>query len=263
MSSRTRGVAVAVNAWTDQLVPALSGVVTPVRGQILSYAPAPLVFRAGMGAGVTPTGEYGFYGIRNVIQHPDGSIWAFGEHSMYLDIPGDEKIPRGDDKPSWRYNRWFAWDKDGVEQKINLPMGDMENAVRLENGELVATGHHERAGTDHAEVAALRARLTPVPEDTSPTPAQTPPRPRKGDVKSLSNVLNRKCARDLGTLSYAVKLHWDTDPDGRVIPGTVASPDRERDFITCALRELRANRWTWKPDTAYRETLKLGEARDP
>jgi diaminohydroxyphosphoribosylaminopyrimidine deaminase/5-amino-6-(5-phosphoribosylamino)uracil reductase len=29
-------------------------------------------------------------------------------------------------------------------------------AVVVKNGELVATGHHERAGTDHAEVAALR-----------------------------------------------------------------------------------------------------------
>jgi glycine/D-amino acid oxidase-like deaminating enzyme len=64
---RAAAAVIAVNAWTDQLVPALSGVVTPVRGQILSYAPAPLVFRAGMGAGVTPTGEYWH-------QTPDGSI---------------------------------------------------------------------------------------------------------------------------------------------------------------------------------------------
>ena len=102
----------------------------------------------------------------------------------------------------------------------------------------------------------------PVPEDLSPEPAPAP-KPRKGDLTALRNFLTRKCAGDLGTLSYDVKLHWDTDHDGRVVPGTVASPDRERDFIACALRELRANRWTWKPDTAYRETLKLGEARDP
>ncbi|MDF2693053.1 MAG: Diaminohydroxyphosphoribosylaminopyrimidine deaminase, partial [Labilithrix sp.] len=30
-------------------------------------------------------------------------------------------------------------------------------AVLVKNGELVATGHHERAGTEHAEVAAIRA----------------------------------------------------------------------------------------------------------
>ncbi|MFO0739317.1 MAG: hypothetical protein U0270_25700 [Labilithrix sp.] len=88
----------------------------------------------------TPSGTYGFYGIQNVIQQPDGSIWAFGHHSMYLDIPGDEKIPQGDDLPDWRYNRWFAWDKDGHALAINLPKGDMETAVRLDNGELVAGG---------------------------------------------------------------------------------------------------------------------------
>ncbi|HEX5504608.1 MAG TPA: FAD-binding oxidoreductase, partial [Thermomicrobiales bacterium] len=51
-------VIVAVNAWTDTLVPALGGVITPVRGQMLAYAPLPPVFTTGLGASVTPTGEY-------------------------------------------------------------------------------------------------------------------------------------------------------------------------------------------------------------
>lgn len=51
-------VVVGINAWTDELIPALSGLVVPVRGQILSYAPLPEVFTTGAGAAITPTGEY-------------------------------------------------------------------------------------------------------------------------------------------------------------------------------------------------------------
>jgi glycine/D-amino acid oxidase-like deaminating enzyme len=60
-------VVVALNAWTDSLVPSLAGTVVPVRGQILAYAPSAHVFETGMGASVTPTGEYWQ-------QAPDGSI---------------------------------------------------------------------------------------------------------------------------------------------------------------------------------------------
>ncbi|MEX2315099.1 MAG: FAD-binding oxidoreductase [Thermomicrobiales bacterium] len=51
-------VVVGVNAWTDELIPALAGLIVPVRGQILAYAPQPPVFMTGIGASVTPTGEY-------------------------------------------------------------------------------------------------------------------------------------------------------------------------------------------------------------
>ena len=51
-------VVVAVNAWSDELVPSLGGVVTPVRGQVLSYAPISPVFTTGVGVSATPTGEY-------------------------------------------------------------------------------------------------------------------------------------------------------------------------------------------------------------
>ena len=54
----TRAVIVATNAWTRQLVPAMQSVITPVRGQILAYTPIDRVFTQGIGAGVTPTGEY-------------------------------------------------------------------------------------------------------------------------------------------------------------------------------------------------------------
>jgi gamma-glutamylputrescine oxidase len=53
-----RAVIVTGNAWSDELFPQLRGVITPVRGQVLSYAPSKRVFQAGMGASVTPTGEY-------------------------------------------------------------------------------------------------------------------------------------------------------------------------------------------------------------
>lgn len=54
----TPALIVATNAWTRQLMPHMQGVVTPVRGQILSYDPIDRVFTQGIGAGVTPTGEY-------------------------------------------------------------------------------------------------------------------------------------------------------------------------------------------------------------
>lgn len=55
---RAGRVVVALNAWTDELVPAFAGAIVPVRGQILAYAPSALVFSTGVGADVTPTGEY-------------------------------------------------------------------------------------------------------------------------------------------------------------------------------------------------------------
>src|SRR5690606_10449968 len=51
-------VVVAVNAWTDTLVPGLAGRIVPVRGQILAYEPVEPVFETGVGADITPTGEY-------------------------------------------------------------------------------------------------------------------------------------------------------------------------------------------------------------
>jgi gamma-glutamylputrescine oxidase len=46
------------NAWSDELLPQLHGVITPVRGQVLTYAPMRRLFDAGMGVSITPTGEY-------------------------------------------------------------------------------------------------------------------------------------------------------------------------------------------------------------
>lgn len=60
-------VVVAVNAWSDELVPALAGIVVPVRGQILAYEPIPPVFSTGLAASITPSGEYWQ-------QTPEGSI---------------------------------------------------------------------------------------------------------------------------------------------------------------------------------------------
>lgn len=55
---RAGKVVVAVNAWTDELVPSLAGKIVPVRGQILAYEPVAPIFTAGVGASVSPTGEY-------------------------------------------------------------------------------------------------------------------------------------------------------------------------------------------------------------
>jgi glycine/D-amino acid oxidase-like deaminating enzyme len=54
----TKGVVMGANAWTSRLLPELKDKVWPVRGQVLSYAPIPPAFAPGMGASVTPTGEY-------------------------------------------------------------------------------------------------------------------------------------------------------------------------------------------------------------
>jgi glycine/D-amino acid oxidase-like deaminating enzyme len=64
---RAGAAVVAINAWSAELLPALAGLITPVRGQVLAYAPCAPVFGCGMGAAVTPTGEYWQ-------QAPDGSI---------------------------------------------------------------------------------------------------------------------------------------------------------------------------------------------
>jgi glycine/D-amino acid oxidase-like deaminating enzyme len=64
---RAGAAVVATNAWLGQIVPALAGRVTPVRGQALAFEPAPPVFEPGMGAALTPTGEYWQ-------QAPDGTI---------------------------------------------------------------------------------------------------------------------------------------------------------------------------------------------
>lgn len=64
---RARAAVVAVNAWTRRLIPSLAHVITPVRGQMLSYAPLLPVFRTGMAAALTSTGEYWQ-------QAPDGAI---------------------------------------------------------------------------------------------------------------------------------------------------------------------------------------------
>ncbi len=51
-------VIITGNAWSDELLPQLRGVITPVRGQVLTYAPIRRVFDVGMGVSITPTGEY-------------------------------------------------------------------------------------------------------------------------------------------------------------------------------------------------------------
>ncbi len=87
----------------------------------------------------TPQGQYGRYALAHLIPQPDGSLWAYGAHSMYLDIPGDSH----DQNAS--HDRYFAWSADGEPLKINLPGPDMAYAGRLSNGELLAPGRSSTA----------------------------------------------------------------------------------------------------------------------
>ena len=51
-------VIVAANAWIGEVLPSLARLITPVRGQVLAYAPHSPVFTMGMSAPITDTGEY-------------------------------------------------------------------------------------------------------------------------------------------------------------------------------------------------------------
>lgn len=87
---RAGAAVVAVNAWTGALLPALAGIVTPVRGQMLAYAPPPNgagpVFTTAVSAAATPTGEYWQ-------QTPDGAIVLGGCRAA---APGrDEGVREG------------------------------------------------------------------------------------------------------------------------------------------------------------------------
>lgn len=67
-------VVVAMNAWTDTLIPEMKGVIVPTRGQILAYKPSKPVFTTANGADLTPTAEYWQ-------QTPDGSIIIGGRRA--------------------------------------------------------------------------------------------------------------------------------------------------------------------------------------
>jgi glycine/D-amino acid oxidase-like deaminating enzyme len=55
---RAGKVIVALNAWTSELVPEVDRLITPVRGQVLAYAPHAPVFTTGMSVDFTDTEEY-------------------------------------------------------------------------------------------------------------------------------------------------------------------------------------------------------------
>lgn len=88
---RARNVVVGINAWTDELVPELTGLIVPVRGQILSYEPIPTTFTTGVGVAVTPTGEYWQQAL-------DGSIVIGGcrDDAPNKDVGVRETVPTPD-----------------------------------------------------------------------------------------------------------------------------------------------------------------------
>jgi glycine/D-amino acid oxidase-like deaminating enzyme len=92
---RAGAVCLCVNAWSAQLIPALNGIVTPVRGQVLAYGQSPRAFDVGIGVSVTPTGEYGQ-------QLPNGEIvfggcraLASGGDVGSYDVAASDEVQRG------------------------------------------------------------------------------------------------------------------------------------------------------------------------
>jgi len=73
---------VAVNAWIGALLPGLAERITPVRGQMLAYAPLASIFRSGMTAGLTETEEYWQ-------QASDGTILVGGCRAVRADRDED------------------------------------------------------------------------------------------------------------------------------------------------------------------------------
>lgn len=97
-----QSVVLGLNAWSRQLAPALNGIITPVRGQILSTAPTAPVFSQGMGTDITPTGEYWqqtldgsivLGGCRAVANNGDVNLYDIG---ITDDVQGalDNVLPR-------------------------------------------------------------------------------------------------------------------------------------------------------------------------
>jgi glycine/D-amino acid oxidase-like deaminating enzyme len=82
---------VCINAWTRQLLPTMTGILTPVRGQALATTALPPAFRCGMIAQVTPTEEYWQ-------QTPDGVIMLGGCRAVRpdRDIGTDDSTPSTD-----------------------------------------------------------------------------------------------------------------------------------------------------------------------
>ncbi len=84
-------VVLALNAWSDTLVPELGGLIVPTRGQILAYEPSPRVFTTAVGTDITPTGEYWQ-------QTLDGSIVIGGHRASAPngDMGVRDMVPTGD-----------------------------------------------------------------------------------------------------------------------------------------------------------------------
>jgi gamma-glutamylputrescine oxidase len=78
-SLSAKKVIVATNAWISTLLPIFAPFISPVRGQMLAYAPIPAIFSTGMGASITPTGEYWQ-------QRPDGVIILGGCRAVAHDF---------------------------------------------------------------------------------------------------------------------------------------------------------------------------------
>jgi glycine/D-amino acid oxidase-like deaminating enzyme len=68
---RAGGAIVAANAWLPDILPQLRQVITPVRGQVLTYQPLPPLFTTGVTANLAGLGEYWQ-------QTPDGTLLLGG-----------------------------------------------------------------------------------------------------------------------------------------------------------------------------------------
>src|SRR5262249_24743560 len=86
------------------------------RGEIFVRAPSWVPLK-------TPRGAQGQFGLTQLIAQPDGSLWVYGAHGMYLDIPGDDLT-----HPDADHDKYFAFSAAGEPLKMNLPGPDMKGA---------------------------------------------------------------------------------------------------------------------------------------
>jgi hypothetical protein len=114
--SRVGGVDEA-HAWIEYRAPTRGGDTTGL----------PLFAAKKWGSGPSrSSADFGVgYRLENFIEHPDGSLWAFGQHDIYS-VAGEPD------------RKTFAWSKDGDFEKRSVPGADMEHGLRLGNGEVVA-----------------------------------------------------------------------------------------------------------------------------
>ena len=169
----------ATNAWAPRLLPALRGVIVPVRGQVIITAPAPPLWTFGLSTN---------YGFEYWMQRPDGRVvlggmrWLTPSQEVGADDDGlvDPTVSAG--LRGFLPGHFPALRGVAVEQEWTGIMGFTPDRAPLigpmpgSPGEFVAAGFHGHgmpmaflAGKAAAEMIAGHEPETFVPEAFSPT----------------------------------------------------------------------------------------------